>query len=1719
MIFTSGYGNQPRKKCFSVAVLLVFLCALHPMWGQARSLSGSDTSHKHWSQVPALADYSVEFNVRTATCYDNGQVGFVIVDKTHNNTPISSAQFTSVGFNDFGIGYQATTMDTLRRWVTGFSYSTTDTTWVLMSSGTFNITLRFTIPDPVAGFIEVDTTVQLTVNLEYTEPSVAALTVISHDGVRAGNIPSLRCKNTGRIQVRVDGGRSPYYFTVVRRGTTDTICDTAVVMHPATPSTSDSVYADFYKYVTFDNLSAGEYDFYFKDDCGYGFNLPATTQSIGNVDPPRLKNVEIYASSGNPRDVNVVKIKAVLSGSEYPIYMDQFYQYMQYHFLNGTTDSNAVPYKPLFPNGLPSNYNGSSDLKVTLYDTIRLGEHPRYCDFWGRLDTLVLLVSEENGLCGKYYSTDTFSVRNTNRGYYEQGDEKVIESITPIDQCTQAITHHDDNFFFRYKDNKPNYVNPDRDHVNYRYHFTYPIIWEYKEYPNQTLLKRDTIWGVDTDNIARRSVLTVQEIYNAYSGAFANGTQTISVSLKDTLNCELYNSNRVTLRLNQVTDNSASPIWRVTAVKKPLCCNQKRSITISEENAVSGSIYDGTTITLTDCPDMATYGFTAVYSEQEQDWIYTWADFINGPELTGLTDRKGLTFSGFCLPPGTYTFEVSNAPCVNGTITITQELPEITTVELGEEPVCKVVSNCTQNFLTYTQGRIAVKTITASGESIEFKETDFKMVNGPTGGYDPLSNISGHVPAPGEAGDSIRISIHTGTDHPYIFKIFPHSSEGLCGDLTYYDTVYYNGNNLKFDFAWAILCNDASAEGPVYVHVNQGTPPYTYYLYRGPNATDTIVDWQTPANDTAIFHDITMSTLQEMSCKVIDACGAFFTVNFYPQSLADLQKTWFDGGVKVSEQCEGTYVQLHTLNAGNIFRYDWYKVGPTPEEDEPIATTAEPFFFLPRGLETADFRVEILVTDCTSDPYRDTITVYPKKAPELGISLTPDEVCPGEKAVISFTPISYNYNEPYSAEHPAPVNFRVAYETAQGVEIRSYNNVPHGTTVYDSIFPFLETEIYAVEINDSRCDYEVVDRKDTVHISTHVVSPCSIETWHDTVCFKDNAVLKARCDADADANHPNILSWYSDFSLTNKLQGPEPLWQANHDTSYYSLPELQQNTIMFVSVAKEDWCPASNLTANGVVNLSGTDGSTTMACTSSILFYDDGGPGQNYSTNANGNNYHTHLFISDPDNHRPVTLHFDTLALAEGSSLMIFSGEEPIEDSLLAQFSVLDPDEIIETPDVIMSRGNKMLVYFKPGPNSEYGWRAYVRPSPGIAVGNVVMPKTKSYTVRTCQSQNKAHFNSSEISNLIPSVVSQAQLDDAIRSSGTYIWNSKTQSVLTGCDSTTILNFVVDAAPRRDTLAVTTSLTGVMWMDSLYKTPGSYVVNTPSIDGDQCDFFNVLNLIVIEVKIPVKNVCFGRTTVIGLEVITNDEVKPRNPYLEERHTVGDVLCWNKDRSKYEVYRPEEFREIVDSLFNIEGLDIENLPLKPHGVVTFLYPNNSHGKAISIVDVGTGDKTLWAANNQMSNIHSLTCVSQGNYSEAHWDVNGIGNTQKIMHDADSACHDVQLAPAAYYCYFYDPDVQDVNGVVNGWYLPAAGEMYLCFAYRDVINHTLAMLSDLGFNAAQLSGNKDGAYWSSTEAADSKKIYAVSINGKGQVHLGIQKDANRTYTFMVRAMFEF
>ena len=1519
--------------------------------------------------------FKVNFQVYPATCYNNGMVAYALTNSS-GAVRTSAGSFTEV--RAYYIEQGDTTKHYSGRYLVDASgnmnYSTGWDT-LTVDYGTYTVGVEALCWDG-SSFVKKDTQTVLTIPTTYTKPSASALYVTSKTLTGYGKHPTLDCDSTGRVQIKIENGRFPYTVTVRRHGTTDTL--RTVVFYDTMYHGRDETRYDYYLYYSVDSLPAGDWDFYLVDGCDYG--LPRTGQKVEVVNFPTLDYVEVYASSGNMQDSNVVKINAVLD-QDYEYYTALMPYYAEYRFVYedfGATD--WTPFPPVL-----------TGFRALLRDT--LDNAQKYCDFWSK----DISLQYRHTYCGDTAVTRTFQLKKPDEAYYQKDysdfrDSTLIDNDTCTDKWYWHRWYHEIYYWY----NDPNHLTIHNDNPYYRHHYTHPLTWIYTDTEKDSVIKVDVVGSISTHS--RLYDTEVEAIY----GSFREYTMShplmlpIQRQLVDAHGCVLYTTFD---SLPYCYDVGMQVVdWWINKTNGDHCCTTPSSIHVYEHYH-SEVDPDGTTITLEESPYNNRYNFTAVYSSSSHKWTVSRDNMENVATIKGGSDGLSMTLSDYCLPSGPYKFKVMT-PCDTFTFRNEYSFPDIYSTELTEEPVFSATQQCTDRYITYTAGAYShVSRNTSSSTGLPLPpvyttlDTRFQVVDGPVGGYDGTLH---------EVGESIRISM----PGQYVVRIAPSSSYQLCDIVSFYDTIDYDGATVEFEYAYAFLCDSTSTEGTAYVKGINGTPPYRYTLYDSIDKQGNIIGDTTIAdpNVPAIFADRAMDSQHQMSCKIEDACGAYFHVNFYPLTLADVQKLWFDGGLTATETCEGSTIQVHALEIASILKYEWYN-----PHDQLIDSVSSPYIFIPRGSEDGWYKVIIRNSGC-QDSIVDSIRLTVKPAPEIILSQT-DTVCPGEEVHLSFTP-----NTTFETDN---IHFEVAFQNEDGVETRTYTVAP-GTPVLDTYMTYTDAKIYPLSTDDGNCDYTIADEHDTIYVKMRpdILDVCTLFGSRDTVCFGSDARFLAKSTMEP----PYTIRWYTDYELTHPLK-TDVVTDAG-TWSYYDTLALTHHAEVFVAIEKDGFCPTVYGLPTNSVNFA--NGSTEIACGQVFRVYDDGGATGNYSTGTNVR--HTYTTTDG----KPVTIHFEELNLSETSHLFVITGSELSVDSVLYDLTAGSPN-----PGVITTDGNTLTLYFVPGMKPAAGWNAVVEHSPGMSIADVWKLNEVTLYDEVCQSQTNTYDDPYHV---VPDVVPDLSiLNKNLRKAGVYTYtNTLTGADSHGCDSPVTFILTVNPPVHHDTTVVTTNLIieqtgGYVWPTDgrVYTTTGRYSKRTALPGG--CDSLDILDFIVLQVDTINDEICREDTGRIGVTVTVPD-ISFHDELIPPAIAIGDVLCDD------------------GSILKIDSFLISGKLAK--GVVFYVDSTERHGLAVALVDASTSCE--WGERNA----HALSLTQTKYWYEAYIDMNGYGNTLEIKRRAELSSvnnHSFEKnSPAAYFCYYYDHHTRSTGTEHLGWYMPALGELNLLHANMVPVNNVIVQL---------------------------------------------------------------
>jgi hypothetical protein len=1491
---------------------------------------------------------NVNLTIQDATCLDNGVARFQLVDGTGNPTTA-----TALGLTDNRCYY-------IKQGSTTKHYSDYGIDTLLLEAGTYTFGYEAMFWNGNNYELLDVQTVQM-LNTSYRIPTVSALYTVAHTEEGYGRWPTIGCENTGRIQLKIEGGKFPY--TVVRKDHSSSIPVDTVVFNTyqyIDPSTfvflndSDVTRYDYKDYYTFDSLPAGDWDFYVSDGCGY--NLPRIGQIVETLVNPVIDTLEILEVNSN--DSNIVRLGVVFDKTTLLYQYDPVYRFVNADL--GSTDWLPIPYTD----------TGRVEMNDTAFSAAN------YCDLFNKN----LSIEYKLNRCNVSPRTKSFYITTPTRFYTDYSDYIDSRIEEEGNTCLDIREFH--SYFYSIRMQSYNY-----NDYNQLY-FTTPLTWVYTDNNTNMVIKRDTIrYPHNTSYLWDRDI-------EAVYGSFRNEPRHLNLKrqLVDAKGCVLYSQDgSFTYKYDLGVENVD---WRLErSVDEDHCCTYNRWINVYEHYKSHAS-QDGNIIRLVRSPYNNKYNFEAVYNEASESWMVTKSNLENMASIVGASNGRALTIYDYCLPSGPYHFEVLTG-CDTFYLQANYSFPDRYSLELTEDISFSSVQHCTDMYLKPLSGEISwVRRNTSVSTGLELDpvytpvSTSFKIISGPTGGFgENYFNI----------GDSVRISM------PGTFVVeFSRNNEldDYCDDFKIYDTIVYDGAVLDYEYKLTLLCDSFSTTGDAYVKALAGTPPYTYTLYSGPDMTGSVI----ASNNTGVFENVPFTIHDEPSCFIEDACAASFYINMTPSSLQAAQKSWFTGGLKTQTACEGSVITVHAFSLVPIFSYEW--TGPGGFH----SISSDPQIFIPRNSPSGWYKV-ILTSDRCGEEMMDSVYLDVNSSPSLDIEHDM-EVCPGSDVSVTLTPRTPNGS--------ATVSFTAAVENVDGVSYYTFNDVPVDVPQTLTVNVSSLTKIYSASIDDGICDYALAD--DTVYLTlrTDVANGCTMLTTDTLVCYGTDARLFSKSTMSA----PYTLRWYADYGLTTLLK--EDHINTDSDWSYYDTTGLTAFTTLYTAIEKEGFCPTVHGLPTHRVNMA--NDTVTLYCGDVYRLYDSGGENGNYGTGES-----LKYYFATEDGGR-VSIRFENLDLESGSVLHVISGDELSADSVI--YSIYKGTTL---PEIILSRGNKMTLWFISGnfpPAS--GWSALVEREPGVSVADVWSRNHVTLHDEVCQNQSGDYAD--PYGAKLWNAATSAAITNDVKKAGIYSYTyTQTNSDIHGCDTTTTLILTVGAPPHSDTSVTITNLMGSYYWDKTgetYTTSGLYSKLYSQADG--CDSLALLYLTILEVDTSINEICVGDSTMLGI-MATVPEITWNNNLVPDKIVPGDLLLDD------------------GTIIKVDNYD-NTIHAAPKGIVFYVDSTDMHGWAVALTDAYSS-ACIWAAQSVRQSVHSQTMTSIK--ADALTDFAGKENTLRIKTTAEAVGSGSFAfnAPAAYYCYYYDHLIGTTGTEAKGWYLPSIGQINLLYMNRAYIHSSIATLAGI------------------------------------------------------------
>lgn len=1639
-------------------------------------------------------NYKIYFVADSAHCRNDGRIRYGILYQNEDGKfdtvgATGKRTLTELGLSNARIYKKAHPADEPQY----AEYHGKEDTFNIKNAGMYYIGLEAT-----SGVYIYDTMALIEIGTDYvtlrTPPMINDLS--SADGY--GLKPSLTCENTGRIQLQVIGGRYPLdvKYWPEGAGTNDTVS-----RHHNVPQQSgqDPNKYDYKEYYSLDNISAGTWGIQVTDACHNSGQMAIVT--VPGVKPPVFQRLEVYATPPHTNDSNIVRVKAFLT---YPkhcrYYLDSALKDMQYKFyLKDVENSTTWHYFNKY-----TTVNDTS-ASVTLYDTVN-NVHS-YGQIWNSNNKTFRFEIQYDS-CNvnniKKHKTIDFVLLKPNENSFKFDPISVLDSIYPLpDGCTNGMVYENQySSYYNSTYSTSATYRPERTYspsdLNSRFYYTHPLVWRYDTLSSSTqqwvLALTDTIPASETIN--RKSVIKAKDLN--VTPQESGTTIPVRRTLVDIFNNTLYGPTAVNPEPEfKLTEDVSHHDWDVTYHKGDPCCSGDNpcQIILTEVDTPLYAPLGKTHIYLIESPHGNMYNFHITYNPA----THTWSEPIrsnvaNTIRIYGESNGRNLVIEQPCLSSGKYRFTMSTGNCAGNEVFKRIDFGDIYSTEILGEPEYELTQDCSFLKVKFTEGRARlVKHKTDPDHDTHYTTsytscvTEIQVVNGPRGGY--TNEIF-----------ALNQDIHLTIPGTYTVRVTPKPTSGqLCetraGQKVFEDIIIvYDTASTQHATAEAMLCRATDNSGNVYVKSSNGATPLTYILYPNAytegNGLDTI---QSNNLEGVLFENISFNQNNILSCLIIDNCGSHTTVSpIEPVVLANKQRAWFDDGSNFISACEGETVSLNALQLGEQFSYQWWYFDHEGHKVDTNTNTSRLNLFLKHGIPSGYFHVKIKGTGCNM-PIEDSLRITVNPVPSLWLStnnnvLEKDKtVCPAKEANLFF---KLNNNTPFQPGD----SLVIAYANKDSIDYRSYTFNSQTSILSDIIAVTSPTKVYPVYFINANADcapYMAADPEDTVFLRMdveHMMNKCSLVTDNITRCTgTPNVSLQAYDNA-----QPNYtVNWYTDYEQTN-LAKSEQITQNNRST--ININTLNERTVYFVNVDPSGaYCPA----INGITDTSlclGQDNITTLECGHSYRLFDSGGENGNYSTDE----IIQHSFRTTPG-HR-ILLRFNSLNLSNASSLFVLSGYQPLTDSLLYQSRHPQTGSFQQPPAYLLSNSNVMTLYFMAGQQAAPGWDAVIERAP-IAIADVYPQSVKNVVIPMCK-RSSATSSCPDLANLIPNInsVEKNNIVDKIKNTSgqSKVATRQGGTDENGCDS--LINYYIDVKnpPRIDQVVTISTLDTPYTWTWAGQTLGKYsssiridkIVTSRECD---CDTVVGLTLYVLDVQMSEnQDICpDGEVELWVSEVTIPDSLRSVGDASD--CAVGDVLfIRGDDMTTMSTMRPEAF---IDSCG-------QNASLHAIGVV-FDVGADGVGRAIALKDAtvynnGTSEIDSicqWSYfKDKNGNVTNGKEITEGTtYSSTSvWairDIAGKIHTDRIKNACLSLTNpDIpegltedekkyetfkKHAPAAFYCKYFNhrscypganlPTAGLTYGDTLGWYLPAAGELYLYFSRRDIVNSTLYKLKALGYKS--------------------------------------------------------
>ena len=1108
---------------------------------------------------------------------------------------------------------------------------------IQLSAGTYCFGVVGYVPVTTGGettYELVDTTIcNIVVPTFYNHFEASVLSGIAYDNdywtgrERCGIRHAYECADIGRIQMKLRYGNFPYH---VRIYDADNQLVRDRYYYQREHDGTDSSYADYKDFYTFDSLPAGDYTIVASDSCDYTIRLSS------NIPLSRINyycffnyrqcywtepNDSVFAyhfmffNNWNNGDIH---------NYDYP-YLDSL---VQCRFINPGEDTTR------WYSFTGSQFYGNG-WNVPVNDTIH--NIDSYCEMYG--DTITIQLWNR---CTGIYAVK-YVLRNYVDGYNYYSGNNYRYDVYP--EVLEMVNTASDTCVVHYYSG----VTTQRQYITGSYCNGY-MGYYYLYQPGTSTVEitpfnftQPLSLNVYTENDEQLLAHDEQEYFTQLSCSFTNPTNTdtnmrVHIVLSDAHGCVLETFYRDYQFTVDTLMGDVPYEWEY--IRDNYGCYNDRYLIIREKDVNFYRFRKNIMVRLIESPQYNLYNFTAIYNEQDDTWAVEMEDTSVHNFFVDFTMGNGWEFKihtpvwpyNPTIPTGRYVFVVSS-DCGDDTLTYTFPYSEVRErhFEFEVEPQFPGVQVCDRYFVTpYSQVIVREYRIdvnVSNDEPIEssyYLNPSYSVVSGPTSGWYYLNN-------------QIVFTI------PGTYVIQTYARPNCMNEGIYrYDTITYEPIYIDFNMGYAVICDATSSVGNVLTHAVNGTQPYEYYLYDNADLEGSLIG----TSSSGLFYDYAFSEGQQVSVLAIDSCQNSFYINMVVTSLSQSTLAWESGYAPGEGHCEGDSAFIAALPFTQSVTYHW--TGPNGFESN-LQDNVVP---LPYGSESGWYTVEITNTGCQT-AFTDSVYVEVLHAPTVSV-LRDTTLCAGSEIELLLV-AQGNGNLHYTFHHNgAPQSGEMTLSTQSGDTLRQ-------------TFPIWSDNIFWVtNATDERCVYDYI--VDTTRVQIYGVEPDAsavIHTVDGLTCYDSEVILHAN----STITPPYYLSWFSSPTQDVLIQR-DTIWSTSQ-SSALSIPHLTNDTVVYVLLSSDGRCENQYGAIYQSVNMG--NGTILMQSGEGIRLFDSGGEFDNYGNNEQL----TQTFCCTGQG--ALRLRFNSLEVIAGDTLYVYEGSTADPTHLVAVIThaTYSPDLVI----------------------------------------------------------------------------------------------------------------------------------------------------------------------------------------------------------------------------------------------------------------------------------------------------------------------------------------------------------------------------------------------------------------------------------------------------------